>query len=344
MTNLHQFSQAVYQSILTANSVIDNVNYRELKHQNIIIEGDNLEAMLKLLPYYKGKIDLIYIDPPYMTGRNFKNKAGDLLYCDKFTLSEYVKMITPRLVLMRELLSDKGSIYVHIDWRVGHYVKLILDEVFGRENFVNEIIWKSGVVKGAKTTSNSFGRMIDTIFFYSKNNDKIFETPFKPIDLKSPNNKFIHRDAQGRLYSRDNPLGDYSEESIEEFKKQGKIYYTKNGKMQLIRYYDEVKGIAVGNLWDDINYINQVATERLNYDTQKPEKLLERIIKASSNENSIIADFFCGSGTTAAVAEKLGRKWITTDLGKPACMITRKRLIDNNAKPFLYQHVEDFKL
>ena len=333
---------------------------------NRLIYGDNLLAMAALLagnnetPSMRGKADLIYIDPPFDSKADYRTKitlpCGDIeqkpTAIEQFAYSDtwqdgtasYIGMIIPRLYLMRELLSDRGSIYVHIDWHVGPYMKILLDEIFGKDSFANEIVWKSGVVKGAKTTSNSFGRMIDTIYFYSKTKDRIFYTPFKPIDLNSPNNKFVHKDNDGRIYSRDNPLGDYSKESIDEFKKQGRIYYTKNGKMQLIRYLDEVKGIAVGNLWDDINYINQVALERLSYDTQKPEKLLERIIEASSDKNSFVCDFFSGSGTTAAVAEKLGRRWIATDLGKPACMISRKRLIDQNAKPFLYQHVGDYQV
>jgi adenine-specific DNA-methyltransferase len=333
---------------------------------NQLIYGDNLLAMAGLLAgseateSLRDKIDLIYIDPPFDSKADYRTRIilpnGDIeqkpTVMEQFAYSDtwqdgtasYLKMIYPRLVLMRELLSDKGSTYVHIDWHVGPYMKVLLDEIFGKDNFVNEIIWKSGVVKGAKTTSNSFGRMIDTIYLYSKTKERIFHTPFKPIDLMSQSNKFVHKDSDGRVYSRDNPLGDYSKDSIDEFKRQGRIYYTKNGKMQLIRYLDEVKGIAVGNLWDDINYINQVASERLNYDTQKPEKLIERIVEASSNKDSLICDFFSGSGTTAAVAERLGRRWIVADIGKPACMITRKRLIDQNAKPFLYQHIGDYQV
>jgi adenine specific DNA methylase Mod len=332
--------------------------------ENRLIYGDNLLIMQGLLAQgYAGKFDLIYIDPPFDSKADYRTKtklpSGDInqlpTIFEQFAYSDtwqngtqsYLEMMFVRLYLMRELLSEKGSIYVHIDWHVGHYLKIILDEIFGKENFINEIIWQSGVVKGAKTTSSSYGRMVDSLYFYSKNKNRTFQTPFTPIDLKSKHNKFKHYDKDGRLYSRDTPLGDYSTESIENFKKQNRIYYTKNNKMQLIRYHDEIKGRAVGNLWSDINYINQVANERVGYDTQKPEKLLERIIKASSNENSLVGDFFGGSGTTAVVAEKLGRRWISTDIGKPSIMIQRKRLIDNapleNAKPFLYQSVGDYQ-
>ena len=335
---------------------------------NRLCYGDNLLVMQALLngdnetglPSMRGKIDLIYIDPPYDSKADYRTKITlpdlnleqkpnvmeQFAYADTWkngTVS-YLKMMYPRLYLMRKLLSETGSIYIHLDWHVNSYVKVILDEIFGKENFINEIIWKSGNIKGAKTSADKWGRVFDTIYFYAKNKNELkFETQFKPIDLNSKHNKFIHYDENGRLYSRDCPLGDYSEEKIKEFEAQGRIYVTKNGKKQLIRYYDEVKGIAVGNLWDDIDYINQVANERLNYATQKPEALLERIIKASSNENSIVADFFGGSGTTGAVAEKLGRRWIMSDFGKPATMIMRKRLIDQEAKPFLYQAVGDYQ-
>ena len=345
--------------------------YQDLDEQNWINRlcyGDNLLVMQALLngdpetglPSMRGKIDLIYIDPPYDSKADYRTKITlpnlnleqkpnvmeQFAYADTWkdgTVS-YLKMMYPRLYLMKELLSEQGSIYVHLDWHVNSYVKLILDEIFGKENFINEIIWKSGNIKGAKTSADKWGRVFDTIYFYAKNKNELkFETQFKPIDLNSKHNKFIHYDENGRLYSRDCPLGDYSEEKIKEFEAQGRIYITKNGKKQLIRYYDEVKGIAIGNLWEDIDYINQVANERLNYATQKPEALLERIIKASSNANSIVADFFGGSGTTGAVAEKLGRKWIMSDFGKPSTMIMRKRLIDQEAKPFLYQAVGDYQ-
>jgi len=334
---------------------------------NRLIYGDNLLVMQGLLagdehtglPSMRGKIDLIYIDPPFDSKADYRTKIHlpnadieqrptvieQFAYADTWkdgTVS-YLKMLYPRLVLMRELLSEQGSIYVHIDWHVGHYVKILMDEIFGKHNFINEIIWKSGNIKGAKTSADKFGRVVDTLFLYSKAENPFFETPYKPIDLDSKHNKFRFRDAAGRLYSRDTPLGDYSEESIRTFEEQGKIYTTKNGKKQLIRYYDEVKGIAIGNLWDDIDYINQVAKERLNYATQKPEKLIERVIKASCPTNGMVADFFAGSGTMGAVAEKLGRRWLMADLGKPACMIMRKRLIDQESKPFLYHSIGDYQ-
>ena len=327
---------------------------------NRLIWGDNLLAMQALLAQgYEGKINLIYIDPPFDSKADYshKIKLGEteltkepsvierLAYKDTWAggTDSYLDMLYPRLQLMKRLLAPDGSIYVHLDWHVGHYVKVMMDEIFGKENFRNEIIWKSGVVKGAKTTSDKYGRVTDSIFFYTKSRDYYFKNPFKPIDLNNPNNKFIHKDKDGRLYSRDNPLGDYSEDSIKKFEAEGKIYFTKNGKRQLIRYLDEVEGIAIGNLWDDINFINQVANERLEYDTQKPISLLERIIKASSNENDLVADFFMGSGTTLAVAEKLNRRWIGCELGKVGIQVARGRLVEQESKPFLIENIGNYQ-
>ena len=239
----------------------------------------------------------------------------------------FIAMIYERLVLMRDLLAADGSIYVHCDWRVNSFMRLVLDEIFGVTGYVSEIVWKSGVIKGARGKSKKFGKLVDYLYLYAKSPEYIFHNVYKPYDLNSKNNKFIHTDRDGRIYSRDTPLGDYSEEKIKEFEKKGRIYVTSTGGRQLIRYLDEVPGLTVGELWDDVNPINQIANERLDYPTQKPETLLERIIEVSSNEGDLVADFFCGSGTTAAVAEKLGRKWIVGDLGKFAIHTTRKRMI-----------------
>lgn len=309
---------------------------------NKIFWGDNLQVMSHMLKEYRGKIDLIYIDPPFDSKADYKKKIDikgigkaesdsssfeEKQYGDIWTNDEYNQFLYERLILCRELLSDSGCIYVHCDWHKSHYIRLICDEIFGADRFINEIIWKSGNIRGAKTSSNKFGRVTDTIYLYSKTDNYYFETPYKPIDLNSKNNKFVHRDKNGRLYSRDCPLGDYSAEKIAEFERQGRIYTTKNGKKQLIRYYDEVKGTAIGNLWDDIDYINQVANERLDYPTQKPEKLLERILRVSSKPNDLVFDCFMGSGTTQAVAMKLGRRFIGADINLGAIQTTTKRFL-----------------
>jgi len=332
--------------------LFDTQSGRQLKGwSNKLIWGDNkfVLSSLKSGPLREeiekhGGIKLVYIDPPFDVGADFSIdiEIGDetfekqpsileeLAYRDTWGKGQdsYLQMIYERLLLIKDVMANDGSIYVHCDWRVNSSVRMVMSEVFGADNFVNEIVWKSGVIKGARGVSKKFGKMVDYIICYSKSRDYQFNNIYKPHDLKDPNNKFVHKDENGRIYSRDTPLGDYSEESIAEFERQGRIYYTKNGKKQLIRYLDEVKGLTVGELWDDIAPLNQVASERLGYPTQKPEKLIERIISASSNEGDLVADFFCGSGTTASIAEKMNRKWITSDLGKYAIHTTRKRLIN----------------
>jgi adenine-specific DNA-methyltransferase len=296
---------------------------------NRLLWGDNLHVMRQLPTE---SIDLIYIDPPFFSGRQYNVIFGDQNELRSFSdiweggMPGYLIWLNARLYEMKRLLKKTGSIYVHLDWHSVHYVKAEMDKLFGYDNFRNEIVWKSGVVKGAKATSKKYGRITDSILFYTKTQDYFFKTPYKPIDLNDPKNKFVHKDKDGRLYSRDNPLGDYSEESIKKFEKQGRIYLTKGGKRQLIRYMDEVEGIAVGNSWDDINVINQVAKERIGYPTQKPERLLERIILASSKEGDVVADFFCGGGTTPAVAQRLGRHCIACDQSRVAVAITEDRL------------------
>ena len=331
---------------------------------NRLIYGDNLLAMAALLagddttPSLRGKVDLIYIDPPFDSKADYRTKVTlpgveleqkptvieQFAYSDTWSdgTASYLAMMTPRLILMRELLADTGSIYVHLDWRVGHYVKIVMDEVFGKQFFRNDLRWKRQPVRGAKATGAQYARNSDIIYFYTKRDDASWTNAYKSYDPAFVKSKF-RPDANGRLF-RDSDLGDYSEESIANFEKQGRIYLTSNGNKRLIRYLDEEKGEAVGDMWVDIPEVNSMADERVEYATQKPEKLLDRIIRASCPESGLVADFNGGSGTTAAVAEKLGRRWITTDLGKPACMIMRKRLIDQDAQPFLYQAIGDYQV
>lgn len=289
----------------------------------------------------EGGLKLIYIDPPFAVGADFgfeieiggekaekkQSIIEEIAYRDTWGkgISSYLSMMYERLKLMHSLLADDGSMYVHIDWRVTSYLKLILDDVFGTSNYKNEIFWKRQPVRGAKATSKQYARNADALLFYSKSEKYIWNNAYKAYNEDFIKSKF-RPDKNGRLF-RDSDLGDYSEDSIKEFERQGKIYITSNGKKRLIRYLDEEKGEAVSVIWDDIPEVNSMAEERVNYATQKPEALLERIIKASSNEGDLIADFFCGSGTTAAVAEKLNRKWITTDLGRFSIHTARKRLI-----------------
>lgn len=367
---------------------------KTIKHDwlNRMIYGDNLLVMQALLagdpktelPSMRGKIDLVYIDPPFDSKADYRSKihlpTGDIeqrpRVIEQFAYSDtwkngtvsYLEMMIPRLIMIRELLSEQGSVYVHIDWHVGHYVKIIMDEIFGRDNFINEIIWKRK--GGSANPSNRFGIVTDQILFYSKTNNPIFNQTF---DLDSDDTKkyikerFTQTDSKGRfmvapiernaaLGIRPNLIYEFngytpkygwmvSEEKLKQMNEDGKILWNKNNRPNRKVYLHEYKGQPIENLWTDLYVINPMATERLNFDTQKPESLLKRIIETSSNPNSIIADFFAGSGTVGSVAEslELPRRWIMADLGKPAFMIMRKRLIDQNARPFLYHSIGDYQ-
>ncbi len=272
-------------------------------------------------------------------------------------------MITPRLILMRELLADTGSIYVHLDWHVGHYVKIVMDEVFGRNNFRNEIVWKR---TSAHSGAGQYGRNADSIYFYTKQERQIWNQQFIKHD-EDHLARFRNADNDGRKWADFDLTGAgqgpaqtfgargqiqpprgrhwmFDQSGIDELIAASSIHWTRNGPPRLKRYLDQSSGIPLQSLWDDIFPVNSQTSERIDYGTQKPETLLERILLTSSNSNSVIADFNGGSGTTAAVADKLNRRWITTDIGKPACMIMRKRLIDQDAKPFLYQAIGDYQV
>ena len=291
---------------------------------NKIYLGDNLEWLKEV---QDESIDMCYIDPPFFTQRQLIDNKTKISFNDKFESSKaYIEWMRPRIELIHKKLKKTGSIFLHCDWHASHRLRYLLDDVFGEENFINEIIWQSGDVKGAKATATKFGRTKDNILFYTKSDKYTFNTVYKSHDLNSKHNKFKHVDQNGRIYSRDCPLGDYSEESIKEFEKNGRIYVTKNGKKQLIRYLDEVKGIAIGDLWTDIDNLNQVANERLGYPTQKPEALLKRIIECSTNEGDVILDCFAGSGTTAKVAKDLNRQFIVGDVSEESINLIRRRL------------------
>jgi len=286
--------------------------------RNKLIWGDNKYIMASLLPEFAGKINLIYIDPPFATGADFSIniKVGDLEWTKEASVIEekayrdtwgkgldsYLQMIYDRLVLLRELLADNGSIYIHLDWHAGHYVKLILDEVFGKEKFRNEVIWH--YFMGGKSP-NMFGRKHDTIMWYSK----------------SDTWKFNRLKYKRRLdYVPGLPAKSSTGEKVKET----------TGKDE-VGWYSIV---SVDDVWG-ISGVFNMSNEYLSFKTQKPEALLERIITASSNEGDLVADFFCGSGTTGAVAEKLGRRWIMADLSKFAIHTARKRLLDiQGCRPF----------
>ena len=355
--------------------------------ENRLIYGDNLLAVAALLagddetPSLRGRFDLIYIDPPFDSKADYRSKITlpgvtldqkptvleQFAYSDTWAdgTASYLAMLAPRLMLMRELLSNEGAIYVHLDYHVSHYVKILLDEIFGKENFRNEVIWKR---KGGSALS-SMNRMsvnTDTIFHYSKTDDFIFNSVYMDPDPDYVEQMFRHEE-NGRRFMlnvcssptyRPNLIFDYkgyatppngwrySRQRMEELDAAGLLYFPEDKSKQIYKkvYLDEYPGQLVTNLWTDISLLKGRNAEILNYATQKPEALLNRIIAISSNPGSLVGDFFVGSGTTAASAEKLGRRWTVSDLGKPAAMITRKRLIDQDSSPFLYQAIGDYQV
>jgi site-specific DNA-methyltransferase (adenine-specific)/adenine-specific DNA-methyltransferase len=306
-----------------------------------------------------GGLKLIYIDPPFDVGADFSmdieiggetfhkepNLLEQIAYRDTWGrgADSFIAMIYERLILMRDLMTNDASIYVHCDWRVNFYVRSILHEVFGTPQFKAQIAWKR---TSSHSDSTFFPYVHDTILFFSRSGTTIFNSQSEPLDADYVASKYRFQDPDGRRYRKDNLTaggltgGGYEYEwngvrrvwrcPIETMRKHeaaGRICYTKNGVAEYKRYLDESEGTAVPDVWTDIPPVNPMAVERADFPTQKPEALMERIIKASSNEGDLVADFFVGSGTTAAVAEKLGRKWLVTDLGKFSVHTTRKRLI-----------------
>jgi adenine-specific DNA-methyltransferase len=308
--------------------------------RNKIYWGDNLQVMSHLLKYYRKKVNLIYIDPPFDSKANYKktiqmkgqkisndqNSFEDKQYTDIWTNDEYLQFMYERIVLAKELLCNTGSIYLHCDSRKNHLLRTILDEVFGVTNFRNEIRWKRQPVRGAKARSGQYAKNSDSLLFYSFSSDWSWNGSYKEYDENFIKTKF-RPDETGRLF-RDCDLGDYSEESIKTFEEQGRIYITSTGTKRLIRYLDEERGEALGDMWVDIPEVNSMADARTDYPTQKPLPLLERIIEASSNPGDLVLDFFMGSGTTQEAAMKLGRRFIGADINLGAVQITTKRLIE----------------
>lgn len=324
-----------------------------------------------------GGLKLIYIDPPFDVGADFSmdieiggetfhkepNLLEQIAYRDTWGrgADSFISMIYERLILMRDLLAEDGSIYVHCDWRVTAYVRQVLDEIVGQRNYRNEITWVRTSSHNMKT--EGYVRSNDTIHYCTKNDTYVFNEQYRPYGETQLSR--YKKDENGRLYKAENltfssrnPNRQFewrgtkpppnrswgaSLEQLEKWWAEGRILKKQDGspRMDGLKFYlDDMKGNPVTTTWDDIGRVGNTSDERIDYPTQKPEALLERIIKASSNEDDLVADFFCGSGTTAAVAEKLGRKWICTDLGKFAIHTTRKRLIQvqrelkESGKPF----------
>ncbi len=300
--------------------------------RNRLIWGDKKYVLPSLLPEFAGKVNLIYIDPPFDTGANFSfqvevegeqfTKEPSIIeqkaYRDTWGkgLDSYLQWFYETAIVLRELLAEDGSIYVHLDWHVGHYAKVVLDEVFGIENFRNEIIW--WYYDKFPTGGNILDRQHDIIFQYAKSN-KFITNLIKETRVEPGRATEVRKKVDGKMV---------------------RIRDEETGKTTFIEGTTEKK---ISDVWR-IPLINSMSTERIGYATQKPETLLERIIKASSNENDLILDCFCGSGTTAAVAEKLGRRWITCDLGRFAIHTARKRLLSiSGVRPFVVQNLGKYE-
>jgi adenine-specific DNA-methyltransferase len=352
--------------------------------RNRLVWGDNKYVLPALLEEFAGQVDLIYIDPPFATGQDFSFRAliGDEEFIKQPSLIEqkayrdmwgkgldsYIGMLYDRLACMAELLSQRGSIYVHLGTNVSHPIKLVMDELLGDGNFRNEIVWKRATtVKGNfGQGSRLWGPATESILFYTKSDDYTFNQPFGEYSEEYLDTayRFVEPDS-GRRYrlvsmigpggkAKGNPQYEvmgvtrywrYSQEAMQDLIERGLVVQSKPGTVPNRKYYlDEGRGVPVQSLWDDIGNLQASDTERTGYATQKPEALLERIIEASSERGDLVADFFCGSGTTAAVAEKLGRRWIACDLGRFAVHTTRKRLLNvADVQPFAVENLGKYE-
>ncbi len=358
--------------------------------RNRLVWGDKKYVLPSLLEEFAGRVNLIYIDPPFDTGANFSYAAtipddpdteGDQgatfvkepsvieqkAYRDTWGrgLDSYVSWFYETVVLFKQLLAESGSLYIHLDWHVGHYAKVVLDEVMGVDNFVSQIIWQK--IRSSKGQSSGFGNVHDMIFMYAASPTTRFNPQYVPLDQARIEGHYSNVEPDtGRRYMLDNftqegqgeprrfgrkmippPSGKHwiwTQERITEGMTSRRIVITSGGMPRVKRYLDESKGNPVEDIWTDIPPINSQSAERLSYPTQKPEKLLARIIQASSVEGDIVLDCFAGSGTTAAVAERLGRKWIACDLGRYAIHTTRKRLLGiPGVKPFVVQNLGKYE-
>lgn len=341
---------------------------------NLVLRGECLSACA----YLKDKgitVDLVYIDPPFASGADYAKKVylrrnpkvaeairqaeseldieelrsfEEKMYGDIWNKESYLNWMYENLMAIKSVMSDTASIYVHLDYHIGHYVKILLDEVFGEDNFRNEIVWKRST---AHNDSTGYANLHDCIFYYSKSSDLYFDIPMVPytqeyIDRyynKTDENgrKYLDRDlsakglkGSGYSYSWNGKEGYWRcpISTMQKMEKEGRLYYTSNGTPRYKQYLDEMEGVPAQDLWTDINAVNSQAEERVDYATQKPEALLERIINASSNKGMVVADFFGGSGVTAAVANRLGRKFIHTDININSIQTTRDRLLAAKAE------------
>jgi len=321
----------------------------------VVYCGDNLDQLRKLPD---ACVDLIYIDPPFNSNRTYEVFWGETKEMRAFddrheSTKAYIEFMRPRCVELARVLKKTGSFYYHCDWHASHYVKVMLDQILGESNFINEIIWKrQSSHNDAKQGSKHLGRIHDTLFLYSGGGDYFFKHLYRPYDQEYLESAYKHVEQEsGRRYRLDNltaPGGAspskgnpqyqflgvtrywrYSEENMQELLKQGRIVQTRPGGVPAFkRYLDEGKGVPFGSVWDDIAPVQSASGERLGYPTQKPLKLLERVVEISSQPNDIVLDAFCGCGTALVAAQNLGRQWIGVDISPTSCRVMAKRLRD----------------
>lgn len=330
---------------------------------NKIFWGDNLQVMSHMLKEYRGKIDLIYIDPPFDSKAQYKKTikikgndvSNDMMafeekqYNDIWTNDEYLQFMYERIILIRELLSDTGSLWVHCDASKGHYVKVILDEVFGQENFINHITWKRTFAHGDMGQgAKHLGRVSDYILVYQKTKNVKINSIYTPYEQEYIERVYKYKDEDGRRWqsvsltgpggaSKGNPFYEflgiqrywqYSKENMQRLYQEGRIYQSKPGTVPRRKMYlDEANGVPLQDIWTDIVPVQGVSKENEFYPTQKPLTLLERIISVATDPEDIVFDCFMGSGTTQAVAMKMGRKFIGADINLGSVQITTKRLL-----------------
>jgi len=344
-----------------------NPTGEETNAQGLLFHGDNKDVLAWLLAHgYRGKVNLIYIDPPFYSGADYVRRVQlrgvqtpklegeahslgeQIQYTDIWANDMYLQFMYERFLLLKELLADEGSIWVHCDYHKSHHLRYLMDEVFGDENFINEAVWRR---KGGSALSgmSRMSTATDTLFLYSKSTDYVFNIVYMEPDKEYVEQMFTRQDEDGRRFMvtvissptyRPNliygfkgyktpPKGwRYSKEKMEELDRQGYLYYPEDKTKQIYKriYLDEYKGQPVNSLWTDISLLKGTSSELVGFPTQKPEDLIARILRISSNPGDFVLDCFIGSGTTAAVAQKLGRRWIAADINKGAIQTTSKRL------------------
>lgn len=384
---------------------------REPEWRNRLIWGDKKYVLPSLIPEFAGKVNLIYIDPPFDTGADFSftatipddpetdedesttfTKQPSILeqkaYRDTWGrgLDSYLQWFYETVALLHELLHENGSLYVHLDWHVGACARGVLEEIFGRDNFDTEIIWKR---KDAQSSADTYGIVHDTVYFIRKSKVVVFNKQFVPLSQETADSWYNSEEVaatdivnrKGQLIPKGNvrrfnradisapglrlgteahyqwngqwpPKGRhwaYKKEVMQQLEKEGRLIYSSSGRVYEKRYLDESAGVPAQSIWTDISFVRgmskrQADSEWMDYPTQKPEGLLERIIKTSSNKGDLVLDCFCGSGTTAAVAEKLNRRWIACDLGRFAIHTTRKRMLSlPGVRPFVVQNLGKYE-